>query len=114
MNWPHDADGDALRRLEKRGFDFTEETIIDFNIDFEHWPLPEDVQQQLQILFPRFNTIEPDEEGSKLGMTGYVQFKLKAKLTYELVFNTQRRVTEQMEPYGGWCESWEVALEKAE
>jgi hypothetical protein len=34
MNWPNDVDGDVLRRLESIGFEFDQETDIDFNIDF--------------------------------------------------------------------------------
>lgn len=39
MNWPDDEDGDVLRVLDERGFDFNKEVKIDFEIDFDHWPL---------------------------------------------------------------------------
>ena len=39
MNWPDDADGDLFRILEAKEFDFDKEVKIDFEIDFDHWPL---------------------------------------------------------------------------
>jgi hypothetical protein len=38
MNWPNDADGDVMRRLQSSGFSFDREAEIDFNIDFDQWP----------------------------------------------------------------------------
>lgn len=38
-NWPSDIDGDVLRLLEERGFDFNLAHEIEFIIDFKCWPL---------------------------------------------------------------------------
>lgn len=112
MNWPSDADGDVLRRLEENGFNFDREVEIDFNIDFNHWPLTNDEVEQIQGLYPKAAFYDPDEEDIEEGnLIGYVQFKVKAKVTYDLVINTQERVTEQMKQYGGWCESWGLMQE---
>ena len=107
--WPDNADGDVFRRLEENGFNFDEEVEIDFNIDFNHWPLTNDEIEQIKNLYPRCSIYEPDEEDIKEGnLIGYIQFKVVEKLSYDLVINTQTTVTEQMEQLGGWCESWGV------
>jgi hypothetical protein len=107
MNWPDDADGDVLRRMEESGFNFDAEVEIDFNIDFDHWPLNEKEKEQIKTLYPNSDIIDPTEEDKADGReTGYVQFTIKDKLTYELVMNMQETVTKQMQNIGGWCESW--------
>ena len=112
MNWPNDADGDVLRRLEENGFNFANEATIDFNIDFDHWPLTNEERTQINSLYPNCVLYEPDKEDIEEGTSiGYVGFQLVTQLTYELVTKTQEKVTEQMKQYGGWCESWGVLQE---
>ena len=112
MNWPNNADGDVLRRLETDGFDFNKEHTIDFNIDFDSWPLPNEVVKALNSLYPGCEFIDPDEEDIKNGDTnGYVQFSITDKLTYNLVIKIQEKITEITKQYGGWCESWGVMHE---
>lgn len=107
MNWPNDADGDVLRRLESDGFDFNKEHSIDFNIDFDIWPLSDEAIKAIENQHPGCEFIDPDEEDIKNGDTnGYVQFRVKEKLTYNLVTNLQKEVTNKVKQYGGWCESW--------
>ena len=107
MNWPDDADGDVLRRMEESDFNFSVKADIDFNIDFDHWPLKEEEIKQIKTLYPESEIIDPAEEDIEEGIeTGYVQFTLNELLTYELVMNTQETVTKQMQNIGGWCESW--------
>lgn len=109
MNWPNDEDGDVLRRLEESGFNFDKEVEIDFNIDFNHWPLTNEEKEKIKSLYPGALFYDPDEDDIEEGnLTGYVQFQLIAKLTYELVMGTQKKATEQMKQFGGWCESWGV------
>ena len=112
MNWPNDADGNVLRRLEENGFNFEEQVVIDFNIDFNHWPLKNEEKEQIKSLYPEASFYDPDEEDiEEENLIGYVQFQLTALLTYELVMSTQKMVTEQMKQFGGWCESWGVMQE---
>jgi Regulator of ribonuclease activity B len=112
VDWPNNSDGDVLRRLESDGFDFGKKVRIDFNIDFNHWPLANEEKEAIKKLYPNSEFCDPDEEDIKDGnLIGYVQFQLVAKLTYELVINTQDVVTNQLKQYGGWCESWGVMQE---
>jgi len=112
MNWPNDADGDVFRRLQSTGFDFYKEVYIDFNIDFDHWPLlPEEVKK-INSLYPGCKYYEPKEEGIKsANQIGYAQFQVLTKLTYALVMEMQIKVTKEMKGFGGYCESWGVLQE---
>lgn len=109
MNWPNDADGDVFRRLEENGFNFEKEYEIDFNIDFNSWPLSDEIIASIRSLYPSIEVIEPDEEDLESGENiGYMQFQVVSKLTYDLVMDIQKQVTEKVKKYGGWCESWGV------
>lgn len=101
--WPDDADGDALRRIERDGFDFDTPCTIDFNVDFDHWPPTAEAMSLLQAKFP----------GAKAygdGAGGYVQFQVRALLSHALVTRVQDEVTTLMAPHGGTCESWGVLV----
>ena len=106
--WPNDADGDVLRRLDAKAFNFAAEYEIDFNVDFEDWPPHPDAVAWLESRYANV-TLYKDETG----LNGYIQFKLRAKLTYEFVMNTQREATVGTEAYGGICESWGVLHQAA-
>ena len=43
-----------------------------------------------------------------VGSDGYILFKVTALVTYEGVTSIQRRVTAEMMPFGGICDSWGV------
>ena len=101
--WPDDADGDVLRRMEKGGFDLGKATLIDFNVDFEAWPPPDEAIAVLRRSFPNLVVYPSSESGG-----GYIQFQLFDELSYELVMRIQADVTEWMAPFGGLCESWGV------
>ncbi|WP_193164911.1 ribonuclease E inhibitor RraB [Microbulbifer hainanensis] len=107
MEWPNDADGDVLRRLKERNFNFASEHEVDFNIDFDHWPLTEAERMYLFQNYPGAEFIEPDEEDLVNGNTcGYVLIKFKSKISYEFVVETQKFITRKTSFIGGSCESW--------
>jgi len=101
--WPSDADGDVFRRLEGNGFDFSTEYEIDFNVDFEDWPPHPDAITWLQSRYRHVEVYEPEED-----FNGYIQFKIRSKLSYTLVIDTQAEATNAIQQYGGICESWGV------
>jgi len=101
--WPNDADGDVFRRLNSKGFDFSKTYILDFNIDFDHWPPSERAIQAVQAVFPGAKLHEDEEDGS-----GYVLFQINGLLTYECVMETQARASALVADYGGKCDSWGV------
>ncbi len=107
MNFPDDLDGDVLRELEENNFDFSKEYVIDFNIDFNDWPLKLDAKAAISKIYPNCKFIDPSKEDIANGdLVGYVQFQIIGKLSYDLVVKTQERATDQMQPFGGWCDSW--------
>jgi hypothetical protein len=101
--WPENADGDVFRKLSSSGFDFTKLYTIDFNIDFDQWPPAAETIQIIQKTFPGAKVYEDDDANG-----GYILFKLQAKLTYELVMDTQAKASVLVAPFGGRCESWGV------
>jgi hypothetical protein len=98
--------------MEESGFDFTKEHDIDFNIDFDHWPLSTEEQRIITKLYPNCQFVNPEPEDIEEGENiGYVQFYIKSKVTYELVMNIQKKTTDAVHGIGGWCESWGVLQE---
>ncbi len=113
MKLPSDSDVDVLGRLEEEGFDFGQECLIEFSIDFQDWPLADDVVGKIRRMYLGCRFIELCEEGRASGATaGYVQFQMWGVLSYELVMVMQAKICREMKMYGGWCESWHV-LEEA-
>lgn len=93
--------------MEADGFDFAKEWTIDFNIDFDEWPLSEEAVDKIREALPGCEFYDPDDEDREEGISvGYVLTKDRAKVTYEYVTGKQKELTEKMEPFGGWCESW--------
>lgn len=98
-----------FRRLQEDGFDFEQEVDIDFNIDFDAWPLSEDATDYLKSRFPNGVLIHPDEDDFAEGIDkGYFCFVVKAKLDYDFVVEMQRKVSEEMAPFGGRCNAWGI------
>ena len=103
--WPNDVDGDVLRRLDAHHFDFSKPSLVDFNIDFEHWPPKPEAIEVLKSHFSSIELVNPDDDFDD---GGYVLICIEDIVSYELVINTQNMLTELMRPFGGWCESWGV------
>ena len=100
-NWPRDADGDVFRRLEKDKFDFNELIVIDFNVDFDHWPLTSDEKKIISNEYPSSRFIDTDENG-------YVLIQVNNQLSYDFVIGMQNTLTKKFDNIGGLCESWGV------
>ena len=112
MPYPNDADGDVLRRMQDSGFAFDRPATIDFNIDFDHWPLSDEEVSVIEKAFPNAVVMDIEgEDGQDGNGTGYVQFQVTELLTYELVTAVQHRATKIARSIGGWCESWGVLQE---
>jgi hypothetical protein len=103
VDWPQDADGDGLRALKNRGFDFAKPSLIDFNVEFQSWPPHREALRRLARDYPSATVCSQDGD-----QTGHLEFQVYALVTYELVTNTQSHVTDLMAPYKGRCSSWGV------
>jgi len=100
---PPDVDREALEKLRDNGFDFSKSRLIEFTVDFKSWPPHRGAMRLLQQDYPSVAFCTVDEAEA-----GYLEFQVYALLSYELVTNTQRYVTELMAPYHGACSSWSV------
>ena len=99
---PYDVDGAALQKLKENGFDFSKPRIVEFTVDFGSWPPHREAMTLLRRDYPSVAVCTVTEE------SGYLEFQVYALVSYELVTNTQRHVTELMAPYHGVCASWAV------
>ena len=97
MDWPNDADGDVMRRLQSSGFNFDSEKEIDFNIDFDRWPPDLSVVGILENNLPSAKISVQDE---------YILVQARARLTYPFVIKMQADLSEISAAFGGRCESW--------
>ena len=102
-DWPNDADGDVFRRLVEHGFDFSKSHWVDYNVDFESWPPPEQAISWLKLNYDSVEFIPPTED-----FNGYAEIRIFGSVTYESVTSTQRRISAAMEQWDGICESWGV------
>jgi hypothetical protein len=97
--------------LDEREFDFTKEVKIDFEIDFDHWPLSKEEMDAIAQRYPGCEFNDPDEQDIAQGqVNGTVNLQLVSELTYEFIVRAQAEITRNVERYGGWCESWGVSL----
>lgn len=102
-DWPEDADGDVFRRMERAGFDFSQNWTVDYNVDFEVWPPPATALDWLEERYGELALYAPDDD-----MGGYVQFQVVGPVSYDGVTAVQRTVSAALGPHGGICESWGV------
>jgi Regulator of ribonuclease activity B len=98
----HDVDGEALQKLKENGFDFSKPGLVEFTVDFRSWPPHREAMRLLRRDYPSVAVCTVSDEG------GFLEFQVYALVSYELVTNTQRHVTELMAPYHGICASWAV------
>ena len=103
MSWPADPDGDVFRRLQEQGFNFLEPHAIDFNVEFNEWPPPQEAIALLRTRHPSLEVVEPDAE-----IPGYVSFQVFGAVSYEHVTSVQRSASSMVATFGGVCESWGV------
>lgn len=102
-DWPDDADGGVFRRLAATGFDFSQDWLVDYNVDFEEWPPAEAALELLRSVYGNLSLYPPSEHG-----VGHVLFQVAGPVTYEGVTSIQRYASAAMLPFGGVCESWGV------
>lgn len=103
MGWPDDADGDVLRRMQANGFDFSKPAVIDFDVDFASWPPSAEAMMVIQRTFRQVDAynLEADSDG-------YIEIKVFAFVTYDLVMSMQSSISAITGPFGGKCQSWGV------
>jgi len=108
MNWPDTKDGKLFQRLERGGVNFAKPHYIEFNVDFSQWPPPLTAIHDLQAKFGNIKVFEPGRDSHS--HEGYIALKTFTKVTYEYVVDTQREITEYVQQYGGYCNSWALLM----
>ncbi|KZN45074.1 ribonuclease E inhibitor RraB [Pseudoalteromonas luteoviolacea] len=107
--WPADADGEVLKVLDERGFDFGSTHTIEFYLEFKTWPLSEHQQNEISEKLHGADFIESDPEDIELGdAPGYVLFTTQNKVTHEFVGQEQVRLSKLVAHLDGTCNSWAV------
>jgi len=107
--WPKDIDGDILRLLEERGFDFNLAHEIEFIIDFKCWPLSKERQYEVLGKLPQTRFVEADEELIEEGdPSGYVSFTVKNTVSYDFITFEMKRLSSLFANMDGVCDSWSV------
>jgi hypothetical protein len=98
MDWPNDADGGVMRRLQRSGFPFDCEAVIDFNVEFDE-PPDELVVRMLKGELPSAKISEQNDE---------ILVQVRALITYPFVVRMQADLSRMCARFGGRCESWGV------
>lgn len=101
MDFPNDADGDALRRLAEDGNDLTRPMHIDFTISVPSLAAGHAVARAAQELGYR-TSVEHDEEGAT--WTCYCSRHMVA--SYDAVVLAQEELSRVSGPHGGHCDGW--------
>ena len=102
-DWPDDADGQVLRKLHAKGFDFSRRYVVDFMVDFEEWPPNPRALARIRQEFSTAAEYVDDVSGR-----GSVIVKIEAEVSYRFVVDTQQKLTDLVSDFGGWCDSWGV------
>lgn len=100
MNFPNDADGDALMRLYEDGVDLSKPHMVDFFIAVLDMVNGEKIRSIVEI--EGFEcSLKKDETDT---WTCYCSKSLV--LNYELLIEIQQRLDKLSQPYGGYCDGW--------
>jgi regulator of RNase E activity RraB len=101
LEFPNDADGDALRRLAEDGNDLTRPMQIDFTVSVPSLAAGHAVAQAAQEIGYRAS-VEHDEEGET--WTCYCSRHMVA--SYDAVILAQEELNRLSAPHGGHCDGW--------
>ncbi|MEX2287801.1 MAG: ribonuclease E inhibitor RraB [Planctomycetaceae bacterium] len=108
MKFPDDTNGDIFRMMERDGFDFTSEHVVDFHAVFA----TEEEADRIAHLYvadhkagEKFTNIEtqPFEEG---GME--LTLSKRMLVTYEAVSAFEARLAERVSQVNGYLDGWGV------
>jgi len=100
-DWPNDADGDVLRNLQKKSFDFGRAVKVDFFVDFFDWP-------PCETAIASIKRAKPDACIKLYSEDQYILIEIIHEVTYDFVVSVQAELTNICRPFGGVCESWGV------
>ena len=101
MSYPHDDDGDALRRVAEEGSDMSKSMRIDFAVLAPNIDAAEAIAKAARPL--RYETrIDQDSESGR--WTCYCSREMLA--TNEAIVDAQRELDAISKPFSGCCDGW--------
>ena len=101
MDFPNDADGDALRRVLKHGSDLSRPMEIDFTVDVPDQTAGQAIAEAAQKLGYKTAVARDDESGE---WTCYCTRTMIAG--YEALVEAQSDLNRLSQPFGGFCDGW--------
>lgn len=111
MDWSIDKDSALLKRLQCNGISLSDSHQLEFNVDFNFWPPSSEALSFLKTQYGNLKLFEPGSLDEL--QEGYVSLRIKSNLSYNFVTNMQREISDAMNPFGGYCNSWAVLLHDA-
>jgi regulator of RNase E activity RraB len=100
-DFPDDADGDALRRVESDGSDMSKPMFIDFHISVVGEANAISLGVAVRKLGYRTHLYDSDGKRSWT-----CQCSTRMLATYESVIAIQNELAELSAPFGGYCDGW--------
>jgi len=111
MDFPDDADGDALRRHHEIGSDLSRPMTIDFTVDVPTDEAGRAVAQaaagvgyRVEVVYDAGEEAGDDEQEDTGSWTCYCTRDMIA--SYEAVVAAQEELDRLSAPYGGSCDGW--------
>ena len=103
--FPDDADGDVLRRLEEAGFDFTKA----YDVDFYCYANDESTAKQILKKSEQIGYVSKifvDEEDENKSKQYSVYMSVNIKITYAEVMRRQTELDGWLSDYNTRCDGW--------
>jgi Regulator of ribonuclease activity B len=117
MQYPNDADGQALAAIASSGMDMTTPTLIEFAIDVLDESAGNAVLNvvsshgyQTELYYDEGEPDYQDGDDEEFGPSWTVYAVAQMQPTYENVVGHQARINELVAEIGGNCDAWEVKL----
>jgi hypothetical protein len=101
MNYPDDADGDALRKVVEAGADMSSPMVIDFSVD-----APDERIARIIAELASAHGFDPSISCDEDRGSWTVSCSKSMLATYEGVVAVQAQLNELLQPHGGVCDGW--------
>ncbi len=117
MNYPNDADGQALEMIASSGMDMTVPTLIEFAISVPNEDVGNEVVRTLlngayrtELYYDQGEPDYKEGDGPEFGPSWTVYATSQMLPTYENVVWHQAKINELVGTLGGNCDAWELRL----
>lgn len=101
-DYPNDADGDALRRIEHGGSDMAKPMLIHFQIRVPTRNQAETLEAELCRIGYRTNV----SDSTEFGLDWTCECSTRTLATYDVVIAIQNELDVVSAPFGGFSDGW--------